>query len=863
MEAVTSKSEAKTPPSIITVDPNSNTKEDERQSTSSSKDGSTARTPKHANKHSTEGKEPPRKKNLFPGYEDGRMNNRHSYPPVHGNPAIHISPTDSNRRYYGVAYHNNGGQYPPTYDQRFYSDYNGPNYHPQGPSHYGPPRMPMYPPRNYPVGNAWGPPPASFPPGRHPPSHPVSRAVSSSFDRSIKSREGRAPMEAPMRHDDRSNIPDDGSWKLLNQVHSVDEDDIQKRSQSMAANANLQPTGSNHSSLTNSPTEGLESGKKDGPDTDKLKASLESLTGAMEMEKKPLSPGGSTGSLDLMKCPSGSSQLLLPSHQRSLSQLSLPHSDSLMDTGKRTRSEENDHECRADVDTKEEDDTGRESATEPDTKRSRRELPMKKKGSPLSIVCSPPASPRVEKKKGGTKLLQPQPIYPTKGRHSPGFYDAPGYTYSMDLGQSSDRAGQNMTPTPMIVDSDPRGPPGLAQVSSWDLQQQDSFGAGGSVTGGTGGLMSSFSFRDDYPMLSASTSIDNDVHYSQREREHHQHIETRNQSFDSHYRGNFGRSDSMMSYERHGPYDGAHPGYPPHQQFPPHAPSWGSQASYHSGQMYPPHYRGGYPMMRSFSEDNNNNGRSTPPPGGMRMLPPGFQPPPEFLAPPSRVKQNVQENTILTSPYNANPKAGPFGWTKEEDARLTELMKKYKNPHDWEPIAKDHNRGRTAKECHERWIRYLKPGVRKGQWTDQEDAIVMEAVATCSEQPFTRWSDLAQRLPGRVGKQIRDRWVNHLNPNINHLPFSREDDLLLWEGHKRLGKRWVEIATKFFHSSRSENHIKNRWYSASFKKFITNEFGPDAYSGGKKKDDASPSVVKKKKPSSSSPRKAMEAEQEV
>jgi Myb-like DNA-binding domain len=137
----------------------------------------------------------------------------------------------------------------------------------------------------------------------------------------------------------------------------------------------------------------------------------------------------------------------------------------------------------------------------------------------------------------------------------------------------------------------------------------------------------------------------------------------------------------------------------------------------------------------------------------------------------------------------------------------------------------------SAKECHERWIRYLKPGVRKGQWTDHEDAIVMEVVTSSTEQPFTRWSDLAQRLPGRVGKQIRDRWVNHLNPHINHLPFSREDDLALWEGHKKLGKRWVEIATKYFDSSRSENHIKNRWYSASFKKFISNEFGLEAYTG--------------------------------
>ena len=68
------------------------------------------------------------------------------------------------------------------------------------------------------------------------------------------------------------------------------------------------------------------------------------------------------------------------------------------------------------------------------------------------------------------------------------------------------------------------------------------------------------------------------------------------------------------------------------------------------------------------------------------------------------------------------------------------------------------------------------------------------------------------------------------------MPFTRDDDMLLWEGHKKLGKRWVEISSKYFNASRSENHIKNRWYSASFKKFVSNEFGPDAYSGGKKKD---------------------------
>jgi hypothetical protein len=173
-------------------------------------------------------------------------------------------------------------------------------------------------------------------------------------------------------------------------------------------------------------------------------------------------------------------------------------------------------------------------------------------------------------------------------------------------------------------------------------------------------------------------------------------------------------------------------------------------------------------------------------------------------------------------------------WSKTDDEKLSNILKKHKTK-DWEVIASEFGQGKTSKECQERWIRYLKPGVRKGQWTDQEDRIVMETVKNSKEQPFTRWSDLAQKLPGRVGKQIRDRWVNHLNPHINHLPFTREDDMLLYNGHKEHGKKWVEISTTFFNSTRSENQVKNRWYSASFKKFCDAEFGAGTYASFDKK----------------------------
>ncbi|KAL3776909.1 hypothetical protein ACHAWO_004148 [Cyclotella atomus] len=217
-----------------------------------------------------------------------------------------------------------------------------------------------------------------------------------------------------------------------------------------------------------------------------------------------------------------------------------------------------------------------------------------------------------------------------------------------------------------------------------------------------------------------------------------------------------------------------------------------------------------------------------PPRGSYPVYPPprvhpvaigGHRPPPG---------QPPLQGTSLLGPLTREQAPG-IGWPADEDVLLTECMTSHKSPVDWEVIAREHGRGRTARECHDRWTRYLKPGARKGQWREEEDAIVLRVIAQSPEPAFTQWADLAPQLPGRSGKQIRDRWVNYLNPAINHLPFSRDDDLRLWEGHNKLGKRWVEISVKVFNSTRSENHIKNRWYSAAFKKFIANEFGPNAY----------------------------------
>ena len=123
------------------------------------------------------------------------------------------------------------------------------------------------------------------------------------------------------------------------------------------------------------------------------------------------------------------------------------------------------------------------------------------------------------------------------------------------------------------------------------------------------------------------------------------------------------------------------------------------------------------------------------------------------------------------------------------------------------------------------------PSARPGhlQWTSKEDAIIMDAVKNSSEQPFKSWPDIVERVPGRSARQVRERWNQVLNPVLDHSPLSREDDLILWDGHGKLGNKWTEISAQFFNNTRSERLIKGRWKSTAFKKFIAGAFGPKAW----------------------------------
>ena len=73
----------------------------------------------------------------------------------------------------------------------------------------------------------------------------------------------------------------------------------------------------------------------------------------------------------------------------------------------------------------------------------------------------------------------------------------------------------------------------------------------------------------------------------------------------------------------------------------------------------------------------------------------------------------------------------------------------------------------------------------------QEDDLVVQLVHRYGPK---KWTLIAKHLNGRIGKQCRERWHNHLDPNINKSPWTEEEDRLLAQAHDQFGNQWAKIA---------------------------------------------------------------------
>ena len=185
---------------------------------------------------------------------------------------------------------------------------------------------------------------------------------------------------------------------------------------------------------------------------------------------------------------------------------------------------------------------------------------------------------------------------------------------------------------------------------------------------------------------------------------------------------------------------------------------------------------------------------------------------------PTRSRQRHQVNS-------KNP-----NWTRQEDEFLCKIKSSNENPK-WADIM-HYFPSKTQHQVNERWEKVLNPDLVKGSWTREEDELIVRWV---QEKGTKEWGALAAQLPGRISKQCRERWHNHLCPTVKKSDWTEEEDKILIECQAKWGNKWSKIAELL--PGRTDNSVKNRWNSSLKRRLerIQNGQEPNAKRGRKPK----------------------------
>ncbi|XP_047331272.1 transcription factor MYB58 [Impatiens glandulifera] len=101
-------------------------------------------------------------------------------------------------------------------------------------------------------------------------------------------------------------------------------------------------------------------------------------------------------------------------------------------------------------------------------------------------------------------------------------------------------------------------------------------------------------------------------------------------------------------------------------------------------------------------------------------------------------------------------------WSPEEDFRLVSFIHKHGHPN-WRALPSQAGLLRCGKSCRLRWINYLRPTVKRGNFTQEEEEIVIKLHQSLGN----KWSKIASCLPGRTDNEIKNIWNTHLKKKLS------------------------------------------------------------------------------------------------
>ncbi|KAF7080522.1 hypothetical protein CFC21_084589 [Triticum aestivum] len=109
-------------------------------------------------------------------------------------------------------------------------------------------------------------------------------------------------------------------------------------------------------------------------------------------------------------------------------------------------------------------------------------------------------------------------------------------------------------------------------------------------------------------------------------------------------------------------------------------------------------------------------------------------------------------------------KKGP--WTAEEDQKLTDYIEKHGHG-SWRALPKLAGLNRCGKSCRLRWTNYLRPDIKRGKFTPEEEQTILQLHSVLGN----KWSAIAKHLPGRTDNEIKNFWNTHLKKKLIQMGF--------------------------------------------------------------------------------------------
>ncbi|KAE8677546.1 Transcription repressor MYB4 [Hibiscus syriacus] len=108
---------------------------------------------------------------------------------------------------------------------------------------------------------------------------------------------------------------------------------------------------------------------------------------------------------------------------------------------------------------------------------------------------------------------------------------------------------------------------------------------------------------------------------------------------------------------------------------------------------------------------------------------------------------------------DANVKKGP--WTPEEDQKLVDCINKHGHG-SWRALPKLAGLNRCGKSCRLRWTNYLRPDIKRGKFSEEEERVIINLHAVLGN----KWSRIATHLPGRTDNEIKNYWNTQIRKKL-------------------------------------------------------------------------------------------------